>query len=148
MIHDQKGMLSISCLIILCILSMLMYYLYSLYGQEMQIVNILQKSMMARNFTVSEASKLITVYKQDKNLWIQNCNEAMNKYDLAEGILVDTKQINSKQFEAVLINAYLVHYQGDVYILVVESTVKDITNQVCIYLTKKDDEIIVERWER
>lgn len=148
MIHDKKGMLSISGLIILCILSMLMYYLYSLYGQEMQIVNILQKSMMARNFTVSEASKLITVYKQDKSLWIQNCNEAMDKYDLAEGILVDTKQINSEQFEAVLINAYLVHYQGDVYILVVESTVKDITNQVCIYLTKKDDEIIVERWER
>ena len=108
----------------------------------------LQKSAAARNFTVSEASKLIALYEQNETLWLKDSNAAEDKYELADGIMVDMRQEKTNQFGNAVINAYLVHYQGDMYILIVESTIEDITNQVCIYLTRKDDEIIVERWER
>lgn len=148
MIHDEKGMLGISGLIILCVLSMLIFYLHDLYRQEEMTTAVLQKSAAARNLTVSEASKLIALYEQDETLWLNDSNAAEDKYELADGIMVDMRQEKTNQFSNAVINAYLVHYQGDMYILIVESTIEDITNQVCIYLTRKDDEIIVERWER
>lgn len=148
MIHDEKGMLGISGLIILCVLSMLIFYLHDLYRQEEMTTAVLQKSAAARNFTVSEASKLIALYEQNETLWLNDSNAAEDKYELADGIMVDMRQEKTNQFSNAVINAYLVHYQGDMYILIVESTIEDITNQVCIYLTRKDDEIIVERWER
>ena len=148
MIHDEKGMLGISGLIVLCILSMLIFYLHDLYRQEEMTTAVLQKSAAARNFTVSEASKLIALYEQNETLWLNDSNAAEDKYELADGIMVDMRQEKTNQFSNAVINAYLVHYQGDMYILIVESTIEDITNQVCIYLTRKDDEIIVERWER
>ncbi|WP_346686021.1 hypothetical protein [Megamonas hypermegale] len=148
MIHDEKGMLGISGLIILCVLSMLIFYLHDLYRQEEMTTAVLQKSTAARNLTVSEASKLIALYEQNETLWLNDSNAAEDKYELADGIMVDMRQEKTNQFSNAVINAYLVHYQGDMYILIVESTIEDITNQVCIYLTRKDDEIIVERWER
>ena len=148
MIHDEKGMLGISGLIILCVLSMLIFYLHDLYRQEEMTTAVLQKSAAARNLTVGEASKLIALYEQDETLWLNDSNVAEDKYELADGIMVDMRQEKTNQFGNAVINAYLVHYQGDMYILIVESTIEDITNQVCIYLTRKDDEIIVERWER
>ena len=148
MIHDEKGMLGISGLIVLCVLSMLIFYLHDLYRQEEMTTAVLQKSAAARNLTVSEASKLIALYEQDETLWLNDSNVAEDKYELADGIMVDMRQEKTNQFSNAVINAYLVHYQGDMYILIVESTIEDITNQVCIYLTRKDDEIIVERWER
>ena len=148
MIHDEKGMLGISGLIILCVLSMLIFYLHDLYRQEEMTTAVLQKSTAARNLTVSEASKLIALYEQNETLWLNDSNAAEDKYELADGIMVDMRQEKTNQFGNAVINVYLVHYQGDMYILIVESTIEDITNQVCIYLTRKDDEIIVERWER
>ena len=148
MIHDEKGMLGISGLIILCVLSMLIFYLHDLYRQEEMTTAVLQKSTAARNLTVSEASKLIALYEQNETLWLNDSHAAEDKYELADGIMVDMRQEKTNQFSNAVINAYLVHYQGDMYILIVESTIEDITNQVCIYLTRKDDEIIVERWER
>lgn len=148
MIHDEKGMLGISGLIVLCVLSMLIFYLHDLYRQEEMTTAVLQKSTAARNLTVSEASKLIALYEQNETLWLNDSNAAEDKYELADGIMVDMRQEKTNQFSNAVINAYLVHYQGDMYILIVESTIEDITNQVCIYLTRKDDEIIVERWER
>lgn len=148
MIHDEKGMLGISGLIILCVLSMLIFYLHDLYRQEEMTTAVLQKSTAARNLTVSEASKLIALYEQNETLWLNDSNATEDKYELADGIMVDMRQEKTNQFSNAVINAYLVHYQGDMYILIVESTIEDITNQVCIYLTRKDDEIIVERWER
>ena len=148
MIHDEKGMLGISGLIVLCVLSMLIFYLHDLYRQEEMTTAVLQKSAAARNLTVSEASKLIALYEQDETLWLNDSNVAEDKYELADGIMVDMRQEKTNQFGNAVINVYLVHYQGDMYILIVESTIEDITNQVCIYLTRKDDEIIVERWER
>lgn len=148
MIRDEQGMLGISGLIVLCVLSMIIYYLHDLYLQEEQTVTVLQKSAAARNFTVSEASKLIASYEQDENLWMRDIDKAVDKYDLADGVAVDTRREKTNQSEDVLINAYLVHYQDDIYILIMESTVEDITNQICIYLMRKDDEIVVERWER
>lgn len=148
MIHDEKGMLGISGLIILCVLSMLIFYLHDLYRQEEMTTAVLQKSAATRNLTISEASKLIALYEQNETLWLNDSNAAEDKYELADGIMVDMRQEKTNQFSNAVINAYLVHYQGDMYILIVESTIEDITNQVCIYLTRKDDEIIVERWER
>lgn len=148
MVHDNKGYFCISGLIILCIISILMYYLHDLYLQEMQTVSILQTSYTARNLTLSEASKIIALYTNDKTIWNEHCLQAMNRYDLSDGILVDEMQQQADNFGMMLSRAYLVHYKENMYILVVESTVLDITNQICIYLTKKDDELIVERWER
>lgn len=148
MVHDNKGYFCISGLIILCIISILMYYLHDLYLQEMQTVSILQTSYTARNLTLSEASKIIALYTNDKTIWNEHCLEAMNRYDLSDGILVDEMQQQADNFGMMLSRAYLVYYKENMYILVVESTVLDITNQICIYLTKKDDELIVERWER
>ena len=148
MIHDEKGMLGISGLIILCVLSMLIFYLHDLYRQEEMTTAVLQKSAATRNLTISEASKLIALYEQNETLWLNDSNAAEDKYELADGIMVDMRQEKTNQFGNAVINVYLVHYQGDMYILIVESTIEDITNQVCIYLTRKDDEIIVERWER
>lgn len=124
------------------------FYLHDLYRQEEMTTAVLQKSTAARNLTVSEASKLIALYEQNETLWLNDSNAAEDKYELADGIMVDMRQEKTNQFSNAVINAYLVHYQGDMYILIVESTIEDITNQVCIYLTRKDDEIIVERWER
>ena len=144
----KKECSGISGLIILCVLSMLIFYLHDLYRQEEMTTAVLQKSTAARNLTVSEASKLIALYEQNETLWLNDSNAAEDKYELADGIMVDMRQEKTNQFSNAVINAYLVHYQGDMYILIVESTIEDITNQVCIYLTRKDDEIIVERWER
>lgn len=148
MVHDNRGYFSVSGLIILSIISILMYYLHDLYSQEMQTVSILQTSYTARNLTLSEASKIIALYTNDKTIWNEHCLEAMNRYDLSDGILVDEMQQQADNFGMMLSRAYLVHYKENMYILVIESTVLDITNQICIYLTKKDDELIVERWER
>lgn len=148
MVHDKSGTFCISGLIILCIISILMYYLHDLYSREAQTVRILQTSYIARNLTLSEASKIIALYTNDKTIWNEHCLMAMDKYDLSDGILVDEVQQQADNFGMMLSRAYLVHYKEDMYILVVESTALDITNQICIYLTKKDDELIVERWER
>ena len=148
MVHDNRGYFSVSGLIILSIISILMYYLHDLYSQEMQTVSILQTSYTARNLTLSEASKIIALYTNDKTIWNEHCLEAMNRYDLSDGILVDEMQQQADNFGMMLSRAYLVHCKENMYILVIESTVLDITNQICIYLTKKDDELIVERWER
>ena len=148
MVHDNRGYFCVSGLIILCIISILMYYLHDLYSQEMQTVSVLQTSYIARNLTLSEASKIIALYTNDKTIWNEHCLEAIDKYDLSDGILVDEVQQQKANLGMVLSRAYLVHYKESVYILVIESTVLDITNQICIYLTKKDDELIVERWER
>ena len=51
--------------------------------------------------------------------------------------------------KSVKIKAYLMQiYNQDIYKLIVESSLEDITNQNCIYLQKKDDDCIVQRWER
>lgn len=148
MVHDNRGYFSVSGLIILSIISILMYYLHDLYSQEMQTVSVLQTSYIARNLTLSEASKIIALYTDDKTIWNEHCLEAIDEYDLSDGILVDEVQQQKANLGMVLSRAYLVHYKENTYILVIESTVLDITNQICIYLTKKDDELIVERWER
>ena len=114
----------------------------------MQTVSVLQTSYIARNLTLSEASKIIALYTDDKTIWNEHCLEAIDEYDLSDGILVDEVQQQKANLGMVLSRAYLVHYKENTYILVIESTVLDITNQICIYLTKKDDELIVERWER
>ena len=148
MVHDNRGYFSVSGLIILSIISILMYYLHDLYSQEMQTVSVLQTSYISRNLTLSEASKIIALYTDDKTIWNEHCLEAIDEYDLSDGILVDEVQQQKANLGMVLSRAYLVHYKENTYILVIESTVLDITNQICIYLTKKDDELIVERWER
>lgn len=148
MVHDNRGYFCVSGLIILCIISILMYYLHDLYSQEMQTVSVLQTSCIARNLTLSEASKIIALYTNDKTIWNEHCLEAIDKYDLSDGILVDEVQQQKANLGMVLSRAYLMHYKENMYILIIESTVLDITNQICIYLTKKDDELIVERWER
>lgn len=125
-----------------------MYYLHDVYLQEAQTVRVLQTSSTARNLTLSEASKIIALYTNDETIWNEHCLMAMDKYDLSDGVLVDEEQQQVENFGMMLSRAYLVHYKEDTYILVVESTALDITNQICIYLTKKDDELIVERWER
>lgn len=148
MVHDNRGYFCVSGLIILCIISILMYYLHDLYSQEMQTVSVLQTSCIARNLTLSEASKIIALYTNDKTIWNEHCLEAIDKYDLSDGILVDEVQQQKANLGMVLSRAYLMHYKENMYILIIESTVLDITNQICIYLIKKDDELIVERWER
>lgn len=148
MVHDNRGYFCVSGLIILSIISILMYYLHDLYSQEMQTVSVLQTSCIARNLTLSEASKIIALYTNDKTIWNEHCLEAIDKYDLSDGILVDEVQQQKVNLGMVLSRAHLVHYKENMYILIIESTVLDITNQICIYLIKKDDELIVERWER
>lgn len=148
MVHDNRGYFCVSGLIILSIISILMYYLHDLYSQEVQTVSVLQTSCIARNLTLSEASKIIALYTNDKTIWNEHCLEAIDKYDLSDGILVDEVQQQKVNLGMVLSRAHLVHYKENMYILIIESTVLDITNQICIYLIKKDDELIVERWER
>lgn len=148
MVHDNRGYFCVSGLIILSIISILMYYLHDLYSQEVQTVSVLQTSCIARNLTLSEASKIIALYTNDKTIWNEHCLEAIDKYDLSDGILVDEVQQQKANLGMVLSRAHLVHYKENMYILIIESTVLDITNQICIYLIKKDDELIVERWER
>lgn len=148
MIHNNKGMLSISGLIVLSIIACLLYYLHDLYLQEQQTVEALQQSTAARNITLGEASKLTAVYGQDIGLWDEVCRQAADNYDLADAVLVDTQQKQTERFKTVSTAARLVHYRDDTYILIIESSIDDITDQICIYLTKKDDELIVERWER
>ena len=82
MVHDNRGYFSVSGLIILSIISILMYYLHDLYSQEMQTVSVLQTSYIARNLTLSEASKIIALYTDDKTIWNEHCLEAIDEYDL------------------------------------------------------------------
>lgn len=141
-------MLSFSGLIILCIISGMLYCLHDLYRQEQQTVEALQISTAARNSTLSEASKLIDLYAHDMNSWNEICSKAADKYNLTDGVLIDTEQKRDEKFNIISTNAYLAHYCDDVYILIIESSIDDITDQICIHLAKKDDELIVERWER
>ena len=73
-----------------------------------------------------------------------------SKDEFDEAIIVDEKTVTDKQMKkSVQIKAYLMQtYNQDIYKLIVESSLEDITNQNCIYLQKKDDDCIVQRWER
>ena len=107
-------------------------------------------NMRTKNYTISESLNLIDIYKYDKEKWQDDCMKAQGKDDFDEAIVVDEKTVIDKQMKkSVQIKAYLMQiYNQDIYKLIVESSLEDITNQNCIYLQKKDDDCIVQRWER
>ena len=130
----EDGMISISMLIVLSLMAVFSLYIYRLSLTEDNSLKILKMNMQTKNYTISESLNLIGIYK----------------YDFDEAIVVDEKTVIDKQMKkSVQIKAYLMQtYNQDIYKLIVESSLEDITNQNCIYLQKKDDDCIVQRWER
>ena len=116
----------------------------------LSLQEILKINKKNKNYKISESLKLIDKYKNDKEKWQDDCMKAQGKDEFDEAIVVDEKTVMDKQMKkSVKIKAYLMQiYNQDIYKLIVESNLEDITNQNCIYLQKKDDDCIVQRWER
>lgn len=151
--NKEDGMISISMLIVLSLMAVFSLYIYRLSLTENDSLEILKMNMQTKNYTISESLKLIDIYKYDKEKWQDDCMKAQGKDEkdeFDEAIIVDEKTVTDKQMKkSVQIKAYLMQtYNQDIYKLIVESSLEDITNQNCIYLQKKDDDCIVQRWER
>ena len=133
----EDGMISISMLIVLSLMAVFSLYIYRLSLTENDSLEILKMNMQTKN-------------KYDKEKWQDDCMKAQGKDEFDEAIIVDEKTVTDKQMKkSVQIKAYLMQtYNQDIYKLIVESSLEDITNQNCIYLQKKDDDCIVQRWER
>lgn len=147
----EDGMISISMLIVLSLMAVFSLYIYRLSLIENDSLEILKMNMQTKNYTISESLKLIDIYKYNKEKWQDDCMKAQGKDEFDEAIIVDEKTVTDKQKmkKSVQIKAYLMQtYNQDIYKLIVESSLEDITNQNCIYLQKKDDDCIVQRWER
>lgn len=146
----EDGMISISMLIVLSLMAVFSLYIYRLSLTENDSLEILKMNMQTKNYTISESLKLIDIYKYDKEKWQDDCMKAQGKDEFDEAIIVDEKTVTDKEMKkSVQIKAYLMQtYNQDIYKLIVESSLEDITNQNCIYLQKKDDDCIVQRWER
>lgn len=144
----EDGMISISMLIVLSLMAVFSLYIYRLSLTENDSLEILKMNMQTKNYTISESLNLIDKY--DKEKWQDDCMKAQGKDEFDEAIVVDEKTVMDKQMKkSVKIKAYLMQiYNQDIYKLIVESSLEDITNQNCIYLQKKDDDCIVQRWER
>ena len=95
--------------------------------------------MQTKNYTISESLKLIDIYKYDKEKWQDDCMKAQGKDEFDEAIIVDEKTVTDKQMKkSVQIKAYLMQtYNQDIYKLIVESSLEDITNQNCIYFRQR-----------
>ena len=148
--NKEDGMISISMLIVLSLMAVFSLYIYRLSLTENDSLEILKMNMQTKNYTISESLKLIDIYKYDKEKWQDDCMKAQGKDEFDEAIIVDEKTVTDKQMKkSVQIKAYLMQtYNQDIYKLIVESSLEDITNQNCIYLQKKDDDCIVQCWER
>ncbi len=148
MVQDECGLASLSGLIILCLLGMILFYMYDIYAVQMEKLTVLKAGMTARNYTIGCAEIIIDNYRNDDTVWQSDTEKAAQAYDFSQAIIVAEKQDDDVYFKAKTMVAYLMRYTDDVYILTVESTVNGITNQVRIYLQQKDGELIVQRWER
>lgn len=140
--NKEDGMISISMLIVLSLMAVFSLYIYRLSLTENDSLEILKMNMQTKNYTISESLKLIDIYKYDKEKWQDDCMKAQGKDEFDEAIIVDEKTVTDKQMKkSVQIKAYLMQtYNQDIYKLIVESSLEDITNQNCIYLQKKDDD--------
>ncbi len=147
-VQDESGLASLSGLIILCLLGMILFYMYDIYAVQMEKVTVLKAGMTAKNYTISCAEMLIDNYRKSSDMWQSDTERAAQAYDFAQAIIVAEKQDDDVYFKSKTMTAHLMRYTIDVYILTVESTVNGITNQVRIYLQQEDGELIVQRWER
>lgn len=148
LIKAEDGMMAISYLIIICVLSIISMYLCDMYQSQINSLAVLKAGETAKNFSLSRAEILISRYQKDLTLWEGDCAKAIFSYEFADAIIVDDVQEADENFQNKTAKAYLMHYKDNVYVLIVESTVNKIVNQVCIYLEQEDDELIVHRWER
>ena len=132
----EDGMISISMLIVLSLMAVFSLYIYRLSLTENDSLEILKMNMQTKNYTISESLNLIDIYKYDKEKWQDDCMKAQGKDEFDKAIIVDEKTVTDKQKmkKSVQIKAYLMQtYNQDIYKLIVESSLEDITNQNCIY---------------
>lgn len=151
-VHNENGMVSISASIILSLVVMFTLAIYELSLGENDTVEVLKLNKQAENYTISECLNMINKYQNDYNLWQIDTKRAENITEFAEAIIVDEQNLNNDKLNAgdIKITAYLMNYKQNEYRLVVETsfTKKEITNQKCVYLIQKDDDVVVQRWER
>lgn len=147
-ILNQQGMISISGCMVLCLLSICVLYIYKLAFWQSDSVMIFKQNLQVENCAVSETKRVINYFQQNKDFWEENTNKVQNILDFERAIIID-EQINNQANNNIVSRAYLMGTQEhNVYKLVVEATIKNITSQICIYLEKKGNECIVQRWER
>lgn len=79
----EAGMISISMLIILSIMTVFSLYIYKLSIIENDSLEILRKNIQTQNYTISESLDLINIYKNDKEKWKDDClnTEGKNNFD-------------------------------------------------------------------
>ena len=151
-VHNENGMVSISASIILSLVVMFTLAIYELSLGENDTVEVLKLNKQAENYTISECLNMINKYQNDYNLWQIDTKRAENITEFAEAIVVDEQNLNNDKLNAgdIKITAYLMNYKQNEYRLVVETSFpkKEITNQKCVYLIQKDDDVVVQRWER
>ena len=145
---NQQGMISLSGCIILCLLSICSLYVYKLAFWQSDSVMVFKQNLQVENCAVGEVKRVISYFQQDKNSWEENTNKVQNILDFERAIIID-EQINNLSNNNIVSKDYFMGKpEHDVYKLVVEATMKNITSQICVYLEKKGDECIVQRWER
>lgn len=150
--NKEDGTISLSMLIILSLMTVFSLYIYRLSSVENDTLDILKINLETENYTISESLKIIAYFKYDKVKWQEICLSVNdNNIDtLEEAFIVDEQVlIDDKLNKPVQIKAYLLKTEKEnIYKLIVESNLNDIINQNIIYLQKKDDDCIVQRWER
>ena len=92
----EDGMISISMLIVLSLMTVFSLYIYRLSLTENDSLEILKMNMQTKNYTISESLNLIDIYKYDKEKWQDVCMKAQGKDDFDEAIIVDEKICKDK----------------------------------------------------
>lgn len=146
----EDGTISLSMLIVLSMMIIFSLCIYKMSIIENDSLNLLKINIDVENYTISESLKMIEDFKGDKTRWQEICSRANEIDDMDKIFYIDKRVfIDEKLNEQVQIKAYLLKTEKEnIYKLIVESSLNDITNQNIIYLQKKDDDCIVQRWER
>lgn len=146
----EDGTISLSMLIVLSMMTIFSLCIYKMSIIENDSLNLLKINVNVENYTISESLKMIEDFKDDKTRWQEICSRANEIDDMDKIFYIDKRVfIDEKLNEQVQIKAYLLKTEKEnIYKLIVESSLNDITNQNIIYLQKKDDDCIVQRWER
>lgn len=145
---NEKGFISFSLCILLSFLMSIALMLYFFVAHQQNSFLYLREHMMARNCTIDLLHERINMYKKDKVIWDKDTSLVEDRYDFSKAILLEDRCFLDKQGDKLETRIYLFHDSKSIYLLMGETKIDNITNQVCVYLEKKDDECIVRYWER
>lgn len=144
----EDGAVSISLCILLSALLGVMSMMFLWLEHQKNSAYYIKNNMMTKNYTFDLLQEKIREYQKFKDLWIEDSERAEGKYTFAKAILLEQRVFKDEQNNDIKCELYIFQDSNNIYTLVGDCQIDDITNQICVYLEKKDDKCVVKYWER